>query len=457
MVMSCEYNCKECKNLECKSRNSTIEMLSNQENGVNILTKIEFPDEKPETYIEAEKKLKSCTGKGIVVDIGTTTIAMQLVSLASGEVENTYTTVNRQRIYGADVISRIKASIAGEKKALRESIQSDLLVGIKQLAGSHITSVGQVIIAGNTTMIHLLMGYDCDALGVYPFTPVNIKTIEATLDKLLDTDICDAKVTIYPGISTYVGGDIVSGLLALGFAEKEKVSMLIDLGTNGEMAIGNKDRILVTSTAAGPAFEGGNIVGGVASVPGAIYSVDIDSGVPKVRTIGDKLAIGICGTGAIELVAQLFENELIDETGLFADEYFDEGFCLSEAKDGRKISIYQRDIREIQLAKAAVRAGVEILISQYGMPYDKIEKVYIAGGFGYKMDIKKALMIGLLPKELAGKIEAVGNSCLGGAHKYLLKESSKRDIRCIIDSSLEVQLSNDKEFNDLYVKYMYFG
>lgn len=430
-----------------------VEIPSHREKGTEILVETVVPTE---NYIDKKEIREEDDSKGIVVDIGTTTIVMQLVSLQTGKIENTFATVNKQRAYGADVISRIEASIDGQKSKLRESIQADLLTGIKHFAKSDISKVKKVIIAANTTMVHLLMGYDCDTLGVYPFTPVNIETIETSLNELLDTDVCDAKVIIYPGISTYVGGDIVSGLFALGYEDKENVSILIDLGTNGEMAIGNKDKILVTSTAAGPAFEAGNITCGVASVPGAICNVDINSGEVEIKTIGDAAAKGICGTGVIETVAELLKNELLDETGLFEDEYFETGYRLAGGDDNSDISIYQKDIREIQLAKSAVRAGVETLISHYGITYDKIEHIYIAGGFGYKMNIDKAIAIGLLPEELKSKIEAVGNACLSGVNKYLLKKDCEQDIKQIIDSALEVQLSSDKEFNNLYVEYMYF-
>lgn len=199
----------------------------------------------------------------------------------------------------------------------------------------------QVIIAANTTMVHLLMGYSCETLGVYPFTPVNIQTIETTLKELLRTEeISDCPVVVLPGISTYVGGDIISGLFALEFDKRKEISVLIDLGTNGEMAIGNQERILVTSTAAGPAFEGGNIVCGTGSIPGAICHVAMDADLHvETETIGGKPPVGICGTGVIESTCELLRTERIDETGRLDEEYFKEGFPLTEDE---KIRIYQK-------------------------------------------------------------------------------------------------------------------
>jgi uncharacterized 2Fe-2S/4Fe-4S cluster protein (DUF4445 family) len=211
------------------------------------------------------------------------------------------------------------------------------------------------------------MGYDCKSLGEYPFTPVNIDLIEGTYKEILADDYLQASVRIVPGISTFVGGDITAGLFSCNVDQQEEYSLLIDLGTNGEMALGNKDKIIVTSTAAGPAFEGGNIEWGVGSLEGAIAGVKIVDGKAEVRTIGDKAPIGICGTGGIETVAELIKAELVDETGCLDDDYFDEGYPLAETENGEEIVFTQQDVREVQLAKAAVRAGIETLFLRYGI------------------------------------------------------------------------------------------
>jgi len=241
--------------------------------------------------------------------------------------------------------------------------------------------------------------------------------------------------------------------------------LLIDLGTNGEMAIGNKEKILVTSTAAGPAFEGGNISCGVGSVSGAISDVVIDGdcvngdntgqGV-SVTTIGDKLPVGLCGTGVIAMVAELLKNELVDETGLLDEDYFDDGFVIAKDADGEQLVFTQKDVREMQLAKAAVRAGLETLLLRYGVDYDGVDKVYIAGGFGFKMDLDKAIAIGLLPEELKGKVEAVGNSSLAGAKEAVLVKTATEEMEHICKIAKEVGLSSDKNFNEFYMDAMMF-
>lgn len=411
---------------------------------------------------EAEEKGSAEDGEtsyNIAVDIGTTTIAMELLGKKSGKNIHTVTLINSQRMYGADVISRIQASVDGKKEALRDCIRKDLLEGIHRLsreAGVDIKKIERIAIGGNTTMGHLLMGYDCQSLGVFPFTPVNIGFIKGSFEEILGSRECEAEIVLLPGISTYVGGDIASGLYACGFHETEEICMLVDLGTNGEMAVGNKERILVTSTAAGPAFEGGNISWGTGSVAGAICSVEITDGKARVKTIQDKNPVGICGTGVVETTMELVRDELVDETGLLDEEYFEEGFPLAKTDKGEVIRFTQKDVREIQLAKAAIRAGAETLILKYGISKEQVAKVYLAGGFGYKLDKDKAIAIGMLPGEFKEQIEAVGNSSLAGAVRYLREEDGEKTLEKIIARSEEIGLSSDKEFNEAYMDSMMF-
>lgn len=410
-------------------------------------------------YVEAQEKDAEPLPKeadrayGIAADIGTTTVAMQLVELQTGKIVDVYTTVNRQRTYGADVISRIEASGKGGKEALAGIIREILQEGIRALTANGTIRIRQMAIGGNTTMIHLLMGYSCETLGVYPFRPVNIETIHTTDKELFGKQEQNFDVTVCPGISTFVGGDIVAGLYALDFQKREKVCVLIDLGTNGELAIGNKDRILTTSTAAGPAFEGGNILCGMGSVPGAVCKVEIREGKAEIRTIGDAEAKGICGTGVIDCVYELVREGIVDETGLMDETYFESGFPLSE--DG-KIRFCQKDVREIQLAKSAVRAGLETLILRYGISWEEIDRVYVAGGFGHKTDIHKAVGIGLFPASCEDKVEAVGNTCLQGMVKYLTRGDAQEAVHRLVEVSEEISLSNDKHFQEAYMENMYF-
>lgn len=430
-----------------------------------------------------EATATAASGYDIAIDIGTTTIAMELIKRNTGEVLHTVTSVNHQRAFGADVISRIRAANEGHGAELRESIQRDLLEGIGRLlkeSGTAGGSVRRIAIAGNTTMGHLLMGYSCETLGTYPFTPINIDIIRTEVSELfggqlaaktVSKDVGDKAVSIaldpatdvvlLPGITTYVGADIAAGMLACDFDRREKPCLLIDLGTNGEMAVGNRERILVTSTAAGPAFEGGNISCGMGSVPGAICRVEIDdtaAGEPgaRIQTIGGRPPIGLCGTGVIETTYELVKVGFVDETGMLEEDYFEDGFELARTPEGRPIVFTQKDVREMQLAKSAVRAGLETLLKRYGITYEDIDRVFLAGGFGYKVDLEKTAGIGMLPEELRAKTTAVGNSSLAGAARFLTSAGAEERLKKLVEISTEVELSSDKDFNDFYMEYMFF-
>jgi len=428
---------------------------------------LEFPNEDDfaiqvgsvkEQSVVSEMEISKESGYDIAIDIGTTTIVLQLLGSKGKQVINSYATINRQRAYGADVISRIQAACDGREAELRKSIQEDLLTGIRFLVTDSKISqkqIKRIAIGANTTMGHLLMGYSCEGLGVYPFTPVDIGLQKWSFEQVLSSDYCSAEVILLPGISTYVGGDITAGLYSCDFDKHEDICLLVDLGTNGEMAIGNNRRIVTTSTAAGPAFEGGNISWGMGSVKGAICHVELDAGEVKVRTIGETDPIGLCGTGVIETIAELIDKEYVDETGRLEEEYFTDGFELAKNPEGKAIIFSQKDIREIQLAKSAVRAGIEVLLRRFGVTYEQVTKVYLAGGFGFHISQEKSMIIGLLPCEFAGKIDAVGNSSLGGALRYL-QEEGEADILKLQKICEEIDLSKDADFNDLYMEHIFF-
>ena len=397
---------------------------------------------------------------GIAVDIGTTTISMDLINLATGISIADDNRINRQRAFGADVISRIQASINGDKEALRKSIIKDLTTGFEHLVmegGIAPSQVEKIVIGANTTMCHLLLGYDCDTLGVFPFEPVNIKTVRKSFEEVFDSTFLGAQVIVLPGISTYVGADIAAGLLACDFDRSEQQVMLIDLGTNGEMAISTEDGFLCTSTAAGPAFEGGNISCGTGSIKGAICAVKIhEPDYIEYKTIADGEPVGICGTGVLDITAELVACEMVDETGLLDDDYFDDGVKIATSRTGEDIVFTQKDVREIQLAKAAVRAGIEVLVKRSHKTFEDVGRVYLAGGFGFRLNIEKAVSIGLLPEAFADKICIVGNSCLKGASMCVMDENNIARIEAMIAKCQEISLGSDVDFNNAYMESMYF-
>lgn len=396
---------------------------------------------------------------GIAIDIGTTTIALQLLSLNDGNPVKTHTLLNRQRSFGADVISRIKASTEGKQQELYQYIWLDLNNGIHDIleaSGIIAENLKEIVISGNTTMVHLLMKYDCSGLGVFPFTPMNIEQIEGSCESILGISDLHARVRILPSISAFVGGDIVSGIYYCGMHQDKDYTLLIDLGTNGEIVLCGEGRLIATSTAAGPAFEGGNIQWGTGSIAGAVCGITITENKPLIRTIGEQPPIGICGSGALEILSELLEAKLIDETGYLDEKYADAGFPLARSANGELIIFTQKDIRELQLAKSALRAGLETLCLRFGISPEEISQVYLAGGFGLKLDYRKAIRIGLLPSAFEGKITAVGNSSLGGSAKFLLDGNGQEQISFIARETKEIPLASDKDFNRFYMEYMYF-
>jgi uncharacterized 2Fe-2S/4Fe-4S cluster protein (DUF4445 family) len=394
-----------------------------------------------------EKKFDKKTHMGIAIDIGTTMIVFEIYDLQSNEKIAAHSRANAQRKYGADVIARISYANAGGLQNLRECVINDLQNGINSLIENCEKNfaceikISKIVIAANTTMLHILQNFSCETLGVYPFAPVSV---EMTREKFCE----DCEVIILPGISAFVGADVVSGIF---FCEnKNAPSLLLDLGTNAEMALfGNVcDEILVTSAAMGPAFEGGNISAGMPCVRGAIARARLNNShagnVFDCETIDDAPPVGICGTGVVDICAEIIRHGLVDESGLLPG---------GDVEVSRNIFFTQKDIREIQLAKSAVRAGIEILLAEASLSYENIEKVFIAGGFGYKIDIQNAATLGLLPFELKDKVCAVGNAALGGAAKFLCGENENA-IQKIANGSREINLAAHARFNELFLKHM---
>lgn len=365
-------------------------------------------------------------GLMIAADIGTTTIAMQLRDMADGKVLDTYRAVNPQRKYGADVVSRIQEAEDPQGEAAQEMRR--MARGILEEGIAAFRAPGKkirgMVIAANTAMIYLLMGYPISGLGRVPFTADHLDEIE--------TDIGGIRTVIMPGISAFVGADILAGMYAegMGADASEGADLLIDLGTNGEMALGNGERILATATAAGPAFEG-------------------------------RMGVGVWGADTVRFLEALLRQGLMDETGLLADAYFEEGVPIGG------ITMTQADIRSLQLAKAAICAGVRILCGQYGLQdmAGQIRGVYLAGGFGYYLDPAAAVAIGLIPEELAGKCRAVGNSALEGAFCYGRRRlagdaktaaDARRRLLELKGKTKSINLAEIPAFFDQYIEAMNF-
>ena len=388
-------------------------------------------------------------------------MAAALVACTDGKILATATAVNSQRSFGADVVSRIGAACHGKGKALQKAVRRDLTRLMKQLLKDHPGTAArcrQMAIAANTTMLHLLMGWPCDGLGDWPFHPVSLggKTYRAQEVLGPQSPLADATVTLLPGMSTYVGADITAGIWQCGLASSDDVSLFVDLGTNGEMVLGNKDQRFIASAPAGPALEGGKLTWGTGRVPGAICGVRIERGRAKVRTIDHAVPVGICGTGILEAMAGLVREGLVDETGKLVEPYFHKGFPLASTLDYQRITLSQQDIREIQMAKSTIRAGIESLIERSGISRQRVHQVFLAGGFGYYLDPQKAAVIGLLPADLAERTTAVGNTSLKGAIGLLTGAVTLEELQAIAAGAEEIVLGNDEAFQRLYIDYLNF-
>ena len=398
---------------------------------------------------------------GIAVDIGTTTIAAALVDCTDRTIVAAATAGSSQRSFGADVISRIEAANRGKGPALQKAVRRDLRKLIEKLLADHPqakASCHKAAIAANTTMIHLLMGWSCEGLGKWPFNPVSLGggTYDARDVFGKENVLGDCDVTLVPGMSTYVGSDITAGICQCGLMDSDAVSLFIDLGTNGELVLGNRDKRFIASAPAGPALEGGKLTWGTASISGAICGVRIEGGRAVVRTVDGGVPVGICGTGIVEAMAGLVSEGLVDETGKLEEPYFSMGFPLGSTLDYERIILSQKDIREIQMAKSAIRAGIESLIEKSGMARHRIERVFLAGGFGYYLDPQKAGVIGLLPPDLADKTTAVGNTSLKGAVALLTGEVTLAALTEAAGEAEEIVLGNDEAFQRLYIAHMNF-
>lgn len=403
---------------------------------------------------------------GIAIDIGTTTLAAALVNITQKCVIDTTGGLNSQVSFGSDVLTRISACNEGKSEQLTHLICTDLSELIKELLIRNrlpAERIEKMAVAANTTMVHILMGFTVKNLGVYPFTPVSVEAIHVNSKELFDVKRLDADVYVFPGVSAFIGGDIVSGLHSLKISNEKNPSLCahdepfvyLDFGTNAEMIVGNENHMLAASAAAGPCFEGGSLSCGMGATKGAISHCNIDGGNVQLEIIEDAMPRGLCGSGAIEVVSELLDEGILDRMGIFSKEY-EAGFDLGMGEDGSKIILLQEDVSKLQLAKAAIRAGIEILLEKYGVGKEKIKRVYIAGGFGFYLDADKAANIGLIPSEWAGKIVSAGNASLKGAIEYLAESKCDDGLRNVTDTIETVNLNLEADFDKRFIDYMPF-
>ncbi|MBE5897249.1 MAG: DUF4445 domain-containing protein [Lachnospiraceae bacterium] len=404
-----------------------------------------------------EKTVAKSPVSTVAVDLGTTTVAFAYLN-SQGKVISQKKLINPNCGYGADVISRMSSyNRDGE----------DITCQLQDFIFENVGEYVPLVISGNTVMSHMLLGLDCQGLSVAPFKPVSLNY--NFLDK--------QDVYIVPGVSAFIGGDILSGLYYLDADKWQDTTLFIDLGTNGEMVLYHDGKYFSTSASAGPAMEGVNISCGMPSVDGAIYSILMVRDRSVVKTISGIPAEGICGSGLIDAIYGLRQNGLLDENGIFADEYRDSGYTFDTIHSARDIRLTPDDVREFMLAKAAIATGWQMLMEYAGIEEGQLDRVYIAGSFGNNIDVTKARAIGLLPD--VENIKAVGNTSLEGATRIArdliginhekteyaestnaMKINEKYDnIRDIVDDKLQnfardiinVVLPEDDRFQEVFV------
>ncbi len=408
----------------------------------------------------------------IAFDIGTTTVVGYFLNSITGEVVDTISALNSQKAFGADVISRIDYTLnsADNLQLLHKNIVTqigDMSTSLIERNSVKKSDVKNIVIAGNTTMLHLFAGVDPSGLATAPFVPAFLKGLDINSNVLVDFPI-ESTLYLLPSISAYVGGDIVAGVLATDMFNSPDNSLLVDLGTNGEIILGNRDRYYSCSTAAGPAFEGAHIQFGIGAIDGAVNKFSLKDG-GSYSTINNKTPIGICGSAIVDIVSEFIINNIIDETGRFNVEELErdsrfisngEGAYIivpgSESKNGENILFTQKDIREVQLAKASVAAGIETLIEESKIGFDGIENLYIAGGFGNYIDQESAANIGLIPKVLLDRTQTVGNTAGLGAINCALSASNIAICDSIVNKTNYIELSSSSIFQMKYMEGMVF-
>jgi len=380
---------------------------------------------------------------GASVDIGTTTMALRLYDLSTGECIGDSAMLNPQTSIAADVMGRIGAALNGSLETLQNQVLSaisDLTAQACEKAGKPEDEVDALVITGNTTMLYLLTSRSPEALSHAPF---EADCLFGETETILGRACC-----LPPCMNAFVGADITCALLESGQCERDnEVTLLCDIGTNGEIALWKKGELFVTSTAAGPAFEGAGISCGCSSVRGAIDRVWAEDGKLHIHTIGEAEAVGVCGSGLIDAIAAALDLELVDETGAMDDD---------EIELAPGVALQPKDVRAVQLAKAAIAAGIETLLETANVAPGEVSALYIAGGFGNHLDVNSAARIGLIPEALADRVKAIGNASLAGASRLLLDVSAMQKAQEIAAKSRHVNLGGNPKFNEHYIDQMLF-
>lgn len=407
-----------------------------------------------------------CDKYGIAIDIGTTTVAMELIDLSNAAIIAKASEINSQIAFGFDVMSRIAytmENVDGLFK-LQKSIVNTLNMLIDKLqADTGKEDIAEITVAANTVMCHILLGESVEGLGKYPFSPVFTKSRSVAA---FDIGIkSDTKVTTLPHISGFVGSDIVAGVYASGLCKGDKNVLFIDIGTNGEMILKSGDKLLATSCATGPALEGMNISCGMRAGEGAIDNFCIEKNSLSYTTVGNRAAVGICGSGVLAMVRELLKNNIINGRGAIDVEKQKKAYDFIDFDKSDKpfikisddINFTTKDIRQVQLAKGAILSGILALVSEAKLELKDISKVYIAGQFGKYISVDSFFCVGLLPIEFFDKVEYLGNTALAGAYMALLDKYAIEDMSLLSNKTEFFELSRIDNYDRIFAKALRFN
>lgn len=397
-----------------------------------------------------DRPLSPGTGDTLLIDLGTTTVALVLMNRMTGTLQKCSVFANPQLAFGADIISRIQASSNGKSKELSRLIKEDLRKHCRILCqknGQTQESITSCFIGGNTAMIHLLLGYDCSPLARAPFQPVT-----PSPSPFFDGDVY---ISILPWISSFVGGDITAGIFACGLYPKlPDHTLFVDLGTNGEMVLSNDGHLFTASTAAGPALEGHGLSCGCPAVPGAISHVQIIRKRVCSSTIENRIPCGICGSGAISLCAELLRVGLIHDDGTLSDDFPKEGILLGTDIHGQSLRFTAGDLRQIQPAIAAIGTGIDTLCHEAGISPEKLECLFIGGGFGMFLSVSDCIRLRLLPPVSVDRIHMKGNTCLQGLYEMTQRPFSPASLH---DCIIQTELTENAYFKKRFINHLTYG
>jgi len=418
---------------------------------------------------------------GAAFDLGTTTIVGTLLDLVSGEARAVASSLNRQAVHGGDVLSRISYGMGrreglAELQALAAATFNDLLEDLARDAGVPRDRIYEITVAGNCTMEHLLLGIDPEPISMTPFAPTIARGIQVRADALGIGINPNGRVYLFPHLGAYVGGDIVAGLLASALPRGDKLRLFVDVGTNGEIALGSEKRTVSTAAPAGPAFEGAEIACGMRATRGAIEGVRITDDAVTLQTIADAPPVGLCGSGLIDAVAQLYRRGLLDATGRLRSAAEVAGvappslqerlvtvdgvraFILATSAEtgDRPVLLSQKDIRQLQFAKGSIATGIQVLMKEMGVGPADLQEVLLAGAFGSYIHPDSARTIGLVPPVTLERIRAIGNAAGEGAKIGLLSYREREAAEAMPGRVEYLELSGREDFNDLFMKALGF-